>query len=306
MIKEDSKVVLELKERTEWIRALFVKKTLADATDEEKSIIMGRQSVYFTLLSTFSFIVSFYIVQTLITLFQIVYLKGNGVNFVSTLQRIRFLPGDQDIWDETMIFIAYGLPYLISLILGGLLLGYLSKEKKLDWRVKHFLIWLSIHAIMQFAGGAAYATLFYDGFGVAYLWLFSVQHIRISVTFFILLILFATGSRWMWLFFRASPSRLFIGEPDLRHKYIWYAVLIPWSVSSVVIMLFFYPPANKIVFIMLFCYLLIINPMLRVLPLMDPGRLVRSNKVAFSKGWIAVVLVAILILLRFVVRFEFY
>ena len=287
------------------IKALFSGDTPPDCTVEQRSMIVGREAFNFTLISTISFIVSFFLVHVVTNLFQVFYLHVNGVNFFSSLQRIRFLPGDQSIWDDSMILMVYGFPYFISLIVGVLLSGWLASGKKDDWRVRLFLIWLAIHAIMQFAAGVVYATFFYDGFGIAYHWLFSALAVRIAVTFLVLLVLFATGGQWMRQFLKASPTRLFFQKLELRYKFLWFSVLIPWVVGSAIILVMFYPPVNRDIFITLFCYLLIFVPMLKVLPLNESVRLVKSEKKVFPvrAAWIYIVL--LLVLLRFVSRIEF-
>lgn len=300
-----TKLFVELNERVEWIKALFSRTLTEEVTPEQRSLLVGADGIRYTLFSTISFVASFYLVHILITLFQVFYLRANGVNLTGSFQWIRFLPGDQGIWDETMIFIAYGMPYLVSVVAGGILSGWLAGEGRLDWRIRIFFTWLAIHAIMQFAGGAAYAALFYDGFGIAYLWLFSIQPVRIGVTFFVLLVLFATGSRWMRLFFKGSPSRVFFNELKYRYKFFWFAVLIPWLTGSTFIMLYLFPPANRAVFIQLFCYLLILGPMLKILPLVEPPRLVKSEKAVFQKTWMVVVVVIVLVAFRFLIRLEF-
>lgn len=300
-----NKFAVEFHERIEWIKALFSPKVPDDISEEQRSLLFGRESVHLILFSIVSFVVSFYAVHVLINLFQVIYLWANSVNFITSLQHVKFLPGDQSVWDETMIFVAFGLPYLASLIIGALVAGWLSSNKKMNWKLRLFFTWFSIHAIMQFAGGAAYATLFFDGFGIAFLWLFTIQPVRIGVTFFVLLLIFATAGRWMRLFFKASPSRGFFRDIGCRYKFLWYMVLIPWFLGSTVIMFFFYPPANRVIFIVLFCYLLLFRPMAGVLPLLDPVRLTKTEKKIFPFKWAALWIVVFLVVMRFVLRLQF-
>lgn len=267
-------------------------------------MIEGREAWNHVIFSVFSFVISFLLVHVVINLFQVFYMHASGINFTSSFIHIHFLSGDQSIWDDSLILIVFGLPYLISLATGVLLLGWLAKGKKFGWRLRLFLIWVAVNAILKFVGGLVYAAFFYDGLGFAFHWMFSALPVRIGIMLLSVIVLISTSGRWTRQFFKASPTRLFFQDIILRYRLIWFSVLIPWATGCVIIMITFYPPLHRGVLVTLCSYMLAFVPMLKSLPLIEPVRLIKSEKKVFPSRFAWIFLIVLLFFLRFALRIE--
>jgi hypothetical protein len=139
-------------------------------------------------------------------------------------------------WPVLRIFVVFG--FGVSAIFGAglLLVKILQKTGPVNWKVKLVLTWMAFLMVQILPMSLLAGTFFYDGFGIAYQWLFSSVLARIIPTFLALVVCMILRPFWIKLFLKTAYSSAFLSENKYSITFIKNSVILPW-IAGVIILL---------------------------------------------------------------------
>jgi len=228
-------------------KPLFVKPVEPEPLRERFQ--MSRR-VMITLNSTIMFLLAFVIMYIVYQMTVIFTANNFGISGVLYYYQIFWPIGNSSpLWfPYYKIILITGSGPFISLIIGLLFFRLLVPSTK-NPILKLFYLWIALHALNMFFGAFVAGVTTSDGFGYVALWLRMNIVFRI---FFSLVFIFALGTfgyhaTRYFLETALSPSFL---KPEKRRQFLFYHVLIPSIIGSVIIFLIrmpFNPPYQIIV-----------------------------------------------------------
>lgn len=136
----------------------------------------------------------------------------------------------------------FGSGPLGSLILGGIgMFIYDLIEHKSLW-LKLFVLWLSIHLLMNFLGKVVVAPLEEStGVGILLRWYYISTNAQLVISLVTLVGIFTIGMLLRKPFLEMAPSTRLVRTLSLRKKYLWEIGLLPSIIGSVPAVLFNLP-----------------------------------------------------------------
>lgn len=140
------------------------------------------------------------------------------------------------LWTRFNIILVTGSGPAICLLIGILLLRFVTNREKLSKPTKLFLLWTGIHGCNFFLGAFASGVSFDDGFGYVPLWLFFNVFWQILISLIFLFILGVVGYTLVPKFLDTSFSPLRVNRKN-RIKFLFFQVVIPWFIGALVIFL---------------------------------------------------------------------
>jgi hypothetical protein len=190
------------------------------------------------LFSTFIFICAALLLQFLMSLQTALLLRHFSVSFTYHLFGISYSWVSAAKWSEARIFAVYGLGTLDFFGAGLLLIFILKKIKHIYWKLRLVLVWLAFLMVHTLPLGLLAGTFFFDGFGIAYTWIFSSMAVRGVLAFFVLLVAVYFRPFWMKQFLRTASSTLYLSDTKNRKKFINSSVILPWLAGTIVLTFF--------------------------------------------------------------------
>jgi len=199
---------------------------------------LSKKAIYeLFLLSTFIFILSALLVQFLMNFQTAILLRHYSISFTYSLFSINFSSFSTAKWTLFRIYIVFGLSSLEFFIAGIMLLFIKVK----NWKVKLILTWLAFLMIHVLPLGLLSGIFIYDGFGIAYIWLFQSIMVRILISLTALLITIFFRQFWIYRFLKTVYSRKYLDNDFYRTKYIKYCFILPWFAGVIILSAFALP-----------------------------------------------------------------
>ncbi len=190
------------------------------------------------LFSTIVFVFSALFVQFLMTLQTAILLRHFSISFNYNLFGISFSSVNGAKWPEERIFLVFGFGTLVFFVTGLLLWFLTNKIKHISWKLRLFLTWLSFLLIHTLPLGMFSGIFFFDGFGIAFNWLFNEFYIRLIFAFLAIVVIMILRPLWMSLFLRSAYSTSFFSGRVNRGIFIMKAVVQPWIAGFIILMPF--------------------------------------------------------------------
>jgi hypothetical protein len=139
-------------------------------------------------------------------------------------------------WPVLRILIVFGFGVLAIFGAGLLLVKIVEKLGPANWKAKLILTWMAFLMVQILPMSLLAGTIFYDGFGIAYQWLFSSILARIIPTFLALAVCMILRPFWIKLFLKTAYSSVFLSENNYSQTYIKNSVILPW-IAGVILLL---------------------------------------------------------------------
>jgi hypothetical protein len=190
------------------------------------------------LFSTAVFVFSALFLQFLMTFQTAFLLKHYSISFIYRLFGIGFSSVSAVKWSEARIFLVFGMTVMVFFAAGLLLLFILKKQKQLNWKIKLVITWMAFLLIHSLPMGMLAGTFFFDGFGIAYTWLFDSAWVRGLVALLALLVVMYFRPFWMKTFLKSVYSTSFLSDNGGRKAFIKHAFILPWIFGIIILLPF--------------------------------------------------------------------
>ena len=190
------------------------------------------------LFSTLIFVSSALLLQFLMSLQTALLLRYLDINFTYSLFGISFMSVSAEKWSEFRIFVVYGIGTLVFFAAGISLLYLLKKLKHIAWKLRLILVWIAFLMIHTLPMGMFGGTFFFEGFGMAYTWMFDDVIFRGILAFFALFISIFLRPFWMRQFLKTANSATFLSDSKNRKIFLNNLVVFPW-IAGMIVLLFF-------------------------------------------------------------------
>lgn len=190
------------------------------------------------LFSTAVFVFSALFLQFLMAFQTAFLLRHYSISFIYRLFGIGFSSVSAAKWSEARIFLVFGMTVVVFFGAGLLLLFILKKLKQLHWKIKLVITWMAFLLIHSLPMGMLAGTFFFDGFGIAYTWLFDSVWVRGLVALLALLVVMYFRPFWMKTFLKSVFSTSFLSDVGGRKAFIKYAFIRPWIYGVIMLLPF--------------------------------------------------------------------
>lgn len=180
------------------------------------------------LFSTAVFVFSALFLQFLMAFQTAFLLRHYSISFIYRLFGIGFSSVSAAKWSEARIFLVFGMTVMVFFVAGLLLLFILKKLKQLHWKIKLVITWMAFLLIHSLPMGMLAGIFIFDGFGIAYTWLFESVWVRGLVAFLVLLVVMYFRPFWMKTFLKSVFSTSFLSDVGGRKAFIKHAFILPW------------------------------------------------------------------------------
>lgn len=209
---------------------------------EEKAESLKPKALFeLFLYSTFVFVLSALFVQFLITLQTAILIRSFSISFTYKLFDISFLSVNADVWPEERIFLVYGLGMLAFLGLGLLLTLLLKKRRHVNWKIRLALTWTAFLMVSIVPLGMLSGIFIFDGFGIAFSWMFDSIYVRVIIAFLAVLFMVFNRPIWVNLFLKTAYSASLLSGSKNRSVFIKVIFIHPWAVGLIILTAFILP-----------------------------------------------------------------
>lgn len=190
------------------------------------------------LFSTMVFVLSALFLQFLMAFQTAFLLKHYSISFIYRLFGIGFSSVSAAKWSEARIFLVFGMTVMVFFGAGLLFLLILKKQKQLHWKIKLVITWMAFLLIHSLPMGMLAGTFFFDGFGIAYTWLFESAWVRGLVSLLALLVVMYFRPFWMKTFLKSVYSTSFLSDSGGRKAFLKHAFIRPWIFGVIILLPF--------------------------------------------------------------------
>lgn len=190
---------------------------------------------YYTINSTALFLIAYiamYMLYQLTVLIVASKWKLDSVLFYFDLAFNDYSP----LWSRTNIIIVTFSGPFISLVIGFLFYKFFSSRQKVKGFVKLFFLWIALIGFNLFLGAWANGISFDQGFGYVPAWLSFNVFWQILVALLFLFLLGIIGFYSVPKFLDTSKSAYRV-RPDNKTKFLFFQVILPWFIGSLIIIL---------------------------------------------------------------------
>jgi hypothetical protein len=163
-------------------------------------------------------------------------------------------------WSRSSVVTIYGVGPTICFFWAVFCFRMYFRTYKKPGLAKLFYVWGVVHGFVMFFGAAAVGVFTRSGFGYAIRWAYMPMIACFIIAALALVILLTVGIKFINFFMYTASSLALLGDKDSKKKFILYAVLIPFVVSSMLLI------ASQVPELFLANILLILSPILIVLP----------------------------------------
>jgi hypothetical protein len=258
-----------------------------------------------TFLSTFTFIFSALLIRFLINLQTALFLKHFSIHFEYRLFDIRFLTADSSKWPLNRIMIVFGLGYLLFSVAGIILLAVMKKSHKQNWKTRLFSTWIAFLMVNTFLAAIIAGVLFYKGFGIAFQWTVGNIIIRSMIGLSVLGLMIFSRPIWVFLFYKASPRRIFFKNEEYKNFYIQNVFFKSWLFGFIILLFFNWPLFDGFWPVFIFSLGFIAMPLYKKKVSVKKISLKKSeNEISGSRNKILIMII-ILVLIRIAGSFSF-
>lgn len=188
------------------------------------------------LFSTAAFVFLSLFLKFLLTIGTSVLLRHYSISFTYRLFGIS--SSMESNWPVLRILIVFGFGVFAIFGAGLLLVIIVKKLGPANWKAKLILTWMAFLMVQILPMSLLAGTIFYDGFGIAYQWLFSSVLARIIPTFFAVAICMILRPFWINLFLKTAYSSVFLSEDANSKTFIKNSVILPWIAGVIVLLPF--------------------------------------------------------------------
>jgi hypothetical protein len=147
-------------------------------------------------------------------------------------------------WSEDQIYFIFGSGPLILSALGFFLLFVMKKFLNVRWKTKLTLTWMAFLMVNALPCSILAGVFFYDGFGVAFQWMFGSYIGRGLVALMVLALLIVFSRFWQRMFLKASYTSAFLGTGRHQKIFIKNVFLKPWIYGFFILLIFNWPFSN--------------------------------------------------------------
>lgn len=155
---------------------------------------------------------------------------------------------DFDTWYQygrRAIVGVFGSGAFFSLLAGGVLLFIYDIYQNKRIAFKLFVLWLSVHMLMNFFGKLVVSPLEETtGLGIVLRWYYVSQNARLVIGLITLVVIFAVGMLLRKPFLEMAPSTKLVKTLELRKKYLWQIGILPAILGSILAVGFNLPNYN--------------------------------------------------------------
>jgi len=209
---------------------------------EEKAESLNPKALFeLYLYSTFVFVLTALLLQFLISLQTALLIQSFSISFTYSLFDISFSSVNADLWPEERILFVYGLGMLVFFGLGLLLMLLLKRRRHINWKLRLALTWMAFLMVNSIPIGMLSGLFIFDGFGIAYTWLFDSVIVKVLLALLALQIAMYYRPFWVNLFFKTAYSASLLSGSKNRKNFIKTTFIHPWA-SGVIILLAFVMP----------------------------------------------------------------
>ncbi|MEI7982130.1 MAG: hypothetical protein WCI71_10790 [Bacteroidota bacterium] len=259
------------------------------------------------IFSTFVYLISALVIRFLTNLETSIFLRYLSVSFQYRPFDIFFHSVGGGKWNDNRIMIVYGIGTLVFLLSGLFLFRVLAVIKKIGFKTRLTLTWLTFLAVHVLPLGMISGAVLFDDFGIAYTWLFPEIWVRLILGLLAVALCIFFRPFWIKLFLRTAYSSGFLHTIEAKKDFILRIFIIPWIIGTLILLPFSWAGHHWTWFIYLLCLGLI------VLPLFNPKFPKRNPRIVKSEGppllsiysLILMVIIITGMLLTSLVRIEF-
>ena len=190
------------------------------------------------LFSMAVFVFSALLMQFLLTLQTALLLKIYSISFTYRL----FAIGSSMVspWPETRIILVFGFGVLVFFGVGIWLAKSLKNPGPIKWKARLVLTWMAFLMVQTFPLSLLAGIIFYDGFGIAYQWMFNSIFVRAAIGFVALLVIMIMRPFWLNLFLKTAYSSTFLTDYKNSKLLIKISVILPWIAGVLILLPFVY------------------------------------------------------------------
>ncbi|MCK9422973.1 MAG: hypothetical protein M0Q38_10270 [Bacteroidales bacterium] len=151
---------------------------------------------------------------------------------------INFLSRNGSNWGEDKIYFIFGSGPLILSTVGLLLLFVLNKIREVDWKAKLICAWMAFLMVNALPCSIIAGVFLFDGFGIAFHWLFNNYIIRGCIGIAVFLILIILNRFWQRQFLKAAYTSAFLNNGNNQKIFLKNAFFKPWFFGLIILLLF--------------------------------------------------------------------
>ena len=190
---------------------------------------------YYTINSTALFIIAYLAVYMLYQFAVMITASNWKLDSVLLYYDLAF-NDYSPLWSRTNIIIVTLSGPLVCLVTGFLFYRFFSTRKKVKGFVKLFFLWIAMIGLNFFFGAWANGISFDQGFGYVPAWLYLNVFWQILIALIFLFLLGIIGYYSVPKFLDTSKSAYRV-RPENKNKFLFYQVLLPYLIGSLIIIL---------------------------------------------------------------------
>lgn len=233
-----------------------IEKPVSSFLNKTEGALSKRALYELFLLSAFIFTMSALLIQFLMNLQTAILLRHYSISFTYSLFSVNFTSVSGAKWIPIRIYIVYGIVALELFFAGIIILLFKIK----NWKIKLVFTWLAFLMIHTLPLGMLAGIYIYDGFGIAYTWLFQNIIVRVLITLAVLLIAIYCRPYWIFRFLKTANSREYLDDELYREKYIRYCFILPWCFGAGIVSAFALPHLTWVWFVFIFGLGIVVLP----------------------------------------------
>jgi len=203
-----------------------------------QNALVQQQFYRLMIISSFVFVVSALFLRIITNLQTTVLLNYFDIKFQYRPYGIIFHSIGGTNWNDTRIMIVYGLGSMVFFVLGLILLRFTMAFKSFGFLSRLVMTWMSFLLILILPMGMISGSIIYDGFGVAYTWLFDNVLVRLMVALVVFVLTLLTRPFWLTLFLKTAFSTEIIDQHEERKDYIIRVLKVPYIAGTLIILPF--------------------------------------------------------------------
>jgi len=192
----------------------------------------------------------------------------------------------------------FGFAYLFSTIIGAAVVIVFKKVHSIHWKLRMAMTWCAFFLCNSILAGIISGLLFFNNFGIVVQWMIGGLQLMGIVAGGVLFMMIMTRPYWAYMFFKSTPSGIFMKDPKTRDVYIQNVFLKSWFFGSIVLMFFNWPMLNLFWPIFLLSLGIITVPLFKLPPLLEAIRIKKTEKNVFNSRRPFYFLIGLLVVVR--------
>jgi hypothetical protein len=186
------------------------------------------------LFSSFAYFLLVLLIRFAETQLETMMLKTFDISFIYSPFSIFYATTEKGNWNFSKIVAVYGGGEVLFFLAGLALLLFWTT----NWKYNLALTWTSFILVNSLPTSMLAGSFVYEGFGIAYHWMFQYVAVRIGLTAFAIGIMLWFRPFWVQRFLRCAYSREFLVEESRRKRFITHAMILPWYAGTIALIPF--------------------------------------------------------------------